>query len=360
MESGDCDFLSPYFNFDTVAQMNRPVIVCAPVRNELHNLQRILPAWSLYADYIVVADQCSWDGTRDLLVANPKVTLIDNKDTDYNEINRNSLLLDKARSISQTAVLLFLDADETLSANVVSSLEWKRFIAEAPGITGFFNWIQLFGSVKQYISKGKIGLPSSMPHAYVDDGRPFTEGHVMHGPRGPGFDRPTRIFRFNDVVNLHFFLTSPEIYRKKQNWYKLYWHRHGGKYFHINRNHTSYDNVTVEDCDASPPAWYEGFEQNGIDLVSVETPTLLWYDVEILQYIYNNGSRPLWLLDIWNQDWEHLRQLALAAGHADIPQEPIALPPRLVRAYNDWTLDRISWRRAFRAGSRFLKRKILP
>jgi len=95
-------------------------------------------------------------------------------------------------------------------------------------------------------------------------------------------------------------------------------------------------------------------------LVSVETPTLAWYDVEILQYIHKHGSRGLWLLDIWNQDWEHLRQLALAAGHADIPQEPIALPPRLVRAYNDWTLDRISWRRAFRAGSRFLKRKILP
>jgi hypothetical protein len=340
--------------------VTRPVIICAPVRNELHNLKRILPAWSLYAGDIVVADQGSWDGTRDLLASHPKITLLDNKDTDYNETNRIPLMLDKARSISQTAVLLFLDADETLSANVLTSLEWKSFIGAPPGTTGFFNWIQLFGSVKQYISKGETGRPSSMPYAYVDDGRPFTEGAIMHGPRGPGFHRPTRIFRFNDVVNLHFFLTSRDICRKKQNWYKLYWHRRGGKYFHINRNHALYDNVTIDDCGPSPPAWYKGFEQEGIDLVSVESPTLSWYDVEILQYMHNHGSRRLWLLDIWNQDWEHLRQLALNAGHAEIPQEPIALPPRLIRDYNDWTMGRLSWRGALRAGRRFLKRKILP
>jgi Glycosyl transferase family 2 len=335
--------------------MTRPVIICAPVRNELHNLSRILPAWSLYADHIVVADQGSWDGTRELLAAHPKVTLLDNRDIEFHERNRILLLLDKARAISHTAILLFLDADETLSANVMSSLEWNRFARAVPGTTGFFNWIQLFGSIKHYIS-----ATASYPFAYVDDGRPFTEGSVMHGPRGPGFYRPTRIFRFNDVVNLHFFLTNQNIYRKKQNWYKLYWHKRGGKYFHINRNHTVYDTTTIADCAPTPSIWYEGFEQEGIDLVSVESPTLTWYDVEILQHMHCKGSRLLWLLDIWNQDWEQLRELAIAAGHTGVPQKPITLPPRHFRAYNDLTLGRISWKETVRAGGRLLKRKILP
>jgi Glycosyl transferase family 2 len=340
--------------------MSHPVIICAPVRNELHNLSRVLPAWQLYADHIVVADQNSHDGTREFLAAHPKVTIVSNEDKDYSEPNRIPLMLAAARRISGQSILLCLDADETLSANVLTSLEWASFRNARPGTTGFFKWIQLWRSIKQYVAHGNVGKPGQMPYAFVDDGRPFDPAGVMHGPRGPGMDRPTRTFYFNDVVNLHFNLVNPDVYRKKQNWYKLFWRRQGGKYFYANRNHMLYDHIGPEHCDPSPPVWYEGFEQKGIDLVSVESPVLTWYDVEILQYMHRHGPRSLWLLDIWNQDWEHLRQLALTAGHPNIPSEPIRPPSRLANGYTNWTLGRMSVRRIARSGGRFFKRKLLP
>lgn len=340
--------------------MSRPVIIYAPVRNELHNLSRLLPAWALYADHIVVADQNSHDGTRELLAAHPKVTIVSNEDKDYSEPNRIPLMLAAARKISPNAVLLGIDADETLSSNVLTSLEWQTFRNTQPGTTGYFKWIQLWRSVKHHIARGDFGLPGHMPYAFVDDGRPFEAVGVMHGPRGPGMMKPTRKFQFNEVVNLHFNLVNADIYRKKQNWYKLFWLRKGGKYFYTNRNHILGDSLTPAECDVCPREWYEGFGEHGIDIMSVEAPSLTWYDVEILQYIGKHGSRRLHLLDIWNQDWEHLRQLARAGGFEGIPQMPFKGPGRISRAYTNWTLGRTDWRGTFRSARRFIKRKILP
>ena len=265
----------------------------------------------------------------------------------------------EARRISSSSVLLFLDADETLSANVLTSLEWKRFVASEPGTVGYFLWVQLFGSVKRYIAHGKAGTPTHLPFAFVDDGCDVADDTIMHGPRGPGLGRPTRMFFFNDVVNFHFFLTNRLIFKKKQNWYKLYWLKRGGRYFHINRNHAVYESVSLRETEATPVEWYEGFQRNEIDVLSVENPALTWYDLEILDFINKSGTRALWLLDIWNQDWEMLRKLAKGSGLPNVPSEPIASPPKIVRLYNDLVLGRIKAREAVRL-ARFVKRQILP
>jgi len=106
----------------------KPVILCCPVRNELHNLTRLLPAWNMYVDQIVVADQMSTDGTREYLSGFDNVHIIENRNPEFNEPARKRMLVDKARSLASGAILLFLDADETLSANVTTSLEWNRFL----------------------------------------------------------------------------------------------------------------------------------------------------------------------------------------------------------------------------------------
>ena len=84
----------------------------------------------------------------------------------------------EARRISSSSVL-FLDADETLSANVLTSLEWKRFVASEPGTVGYFLWVQLFGSVKRYIAHGKAGMPTHLPFAFVDDGCDVADDTIM-------------------------------------------------------------------------------------------------------------------------------------------------------------------------------------
>jgi hypothetical protein len=320
----------------------------------------MLPAWQLYCDHIIVADQRSTDGSSEFLARTANVTRVINNDLEFNETNRIKLMVAKARHILSSPILLFLDADETLSANILFSLEWKSFVKSEPGTTGYFRWVQLYGSVKRYIARGKTGIPVHMPFAFVDDGRDFDDGTLMHGPRGPGLSNPTRAFFFNDVVNLHFFLTNRIIFKKKQNWYKLYWLKKGGRYFHINRNHATYESISLKETEASPIEWYEGFQKNQIDIFSAENPALTWYDIEILNFMNANGTRSLWLLDIWNQDWEKLRKLANELGVPDIPGKPITPPPKIVRMYNDTVLGRINAREAMRSVSRFLTRSILP
>ena len=54
------------------------IIVITPVRNEAWVLRAFLEATSLWADYIIIADQMSTDGSREIAKKYPKVVLIDN------------------------------------------------------------------------------------------------------------------------------------------------------------------------------------------------------------------------------------------------------------------------------------------
>jgi hypothetical protein len=338
--------------------MPRPVFLCCPTRNELHNLTRLLPAWSLYCDRIIVVDQGSTDGSVGYLGAHAKVTLVPNETAEFNETHRINLALQCARKLATDAVLLFLDADETLSASVLTSHEWRRFISGEAGTAGFFRWVQLFSSVRRHIAVG-LGAPVHQPYAFIDDGRPFSGG-IMHGPRGPGLHEPTRSFYFDDVVNLHFFLVNREVHRKKQNWYKHYWFDKGAKYFYTNRNHALYERIDASRIADCPPSWFQGFADAGMDVSSAESPDILWYDVEILRGMQRHGHRAYWLLDIWNQDWERARHRCLQLGHAGMPDQPIESPPRWISAYTSWTLGRKRERSLLTSALRFAKRKILP
>lgn len=337
----------------------REVIVCCPVRNELHNLTRLVPTWMTFAKHIVIADQNSWDGSREFLSELQNVHVIDNPDDDCVEHSRIQLMLKKARELSRSAVLVFLDADETLSANVLVSDEWTTFLRSPPGTTGYFPWVILWGSNKRFIARGQ-GAPAHHAFAFIDDGSPFESEIAMHGPRGPGMSNPRRLFFFNEVVNLHFFLTNPVVYRKKQNWYKMLWIKKGGKYFHTNRNHNLYEDVDIGRTDTCPQEWTSRYVEFGLDLSSAECSALLWYDVEILRHLKNFGCRALWFADIWNQDWEHCRQLAVAGGHTGIPEEPVEPPPSWARKYNDLVLGRVKLGRILRSAMRYSKRKLLP
>ena len=54
-------------------------IVMTPVRNEAWVLRAFLETTSLWADYIIIADQMSTDGSREIAKSYEKVILIDNK-----------------------------------------------------------------------------------------------------------------------------------------------------------------------------------------------------------------------------------------------------------------------------------------
>ena len=101
--------------------MDKPLIIClTPVKNEAWILDKFIQCASLWADCIIIADQMSTDGSRDIALKYPKVRLIDNDSEAFNEPERQKLLVDAARQIhfnGQRRLLISLDADEFLTSN---------------------------------------------------------------------------------------------------------------------------------------------------------------------------------------------------------------------------------------------------
>src|SRR4051794_21317449 len=102
------------------------VICVTPVRNESWILDRFLRAAELWADHIVVADQASTDGSREIAEGFEKVRVIENTAPAYDEGARQRLLLDAAREIPGRRLIVALDADEALAAGWEDTAEWEE------------------------------------------------------------------------------------------------------------------------------------------------------------------------------------------------------------------------------------------
>lgn len=92
--------------------MDRKIVVLTPVRNEKWVLDCFLLAASQFADHIIILDQMSVDGSREIARRYEKVILIDNPSEDFNERERQEMLLREARKLGENNVLIALDADE--------------------------------------------------------------------------------------------------------------------------------------------------------------------------------------------------------------------------------------------------------
>lgn len=201
--------------------MNRPkIIVLVPVRNEAWILKPFLECASLWADHIIVADQLSEDGSRELALAYPKVTLIENPSAEFSEVDRQRLLIAVARRIPSPRLLVAIDADEIISANIIDSPEWKAALQQPPGTVLEFAKVELYGSTEQYFLHSVEDKSSAIPFGYVDDGAEH-EGSIIHTCRIPEpADAPR--FRLQDVVVLHFTRTHLRRAESKDRWYRCF------------------------------------------------------------------------------------------------------------------------------------------
>ncbi len=79
-------------------------------------LRAFLETTSQWADYIIIADQISTDGSREIMDEYPKVIRIDNTNLNFNETERQAMLVAKACEVAarRDTILWILDADEVL------------------------------------------------------------------------------------------------------------------------------------------------------------------------------------------------------------------------------------------------------
>ena len=319
--------------------MDKPkIIVMVPVRNEAWSLRRFLQCTLLWADHVIVADQGSTDGTVQIARSFPQVTVVANQLPDYSEVERQRLLIQAARQIPGPRLLMALDADEILSANVLDSLEWQTALTMPPGTQIELAKIQLAESPDRYFLHSSHDQGHFMPFGYVDDGAPH-EGTVLHTCRVPDRPRSHRL-RLNEVVLLHYSLCNGPRNASKDRWYRCFErltfpHK---TLVQITRLYDWYERLKPRwSYRTSPPEWFANYRSRGLDLTSIEIESTFWWDWDILRMFKQHGLKPFQCLDIWDYDWESLRQEGLARGLADLPDFPIAAPDNFTaRAMRKW------------------------
>lgn len=282
--------------------MNRPLhIVMTPVRNEAWVLPAFLKATSLWADYIIIADQMSSDGSRELYAQFPKVIVIDNTNPDFNEADRQAMLITKAREVAAgwDTLLWGLDADEVLPANWQETEDGKRIMNSKPGDVFWFKWAQLAPDKKHY------GDSVFYPWLFHDDGKEPHSNYVrnMHSMRIPYPIEEKQMHYVNDFRVLHCgFLDQMRVAAKNRFYQFVDWELNHQSPIalarmyaaHVKRNQPKdYPYILkLESINFPFDLWME------IQLGATHT----WFDDYIYERISQYSITQLRKLDIWDDE----------------------------------------------------------
>jgi glycosyltransferase involved in cell wall biosynthesis len=290
-----------------------PIVVITPVRNEAWIVRRFLEVTSRFADRIVVADQHSSDESREICAEYPSVTLIENEAIDFNEAERQKLLINVARRIVPgPKILLALDADEILAANAMGTAGWQRMLAAAPGTILELDLCDLFQSAEQCI---RYRMPSAI--GYIDDGAEHFPKRI-HSERLPTPISAPRL-HLSDVTVLHYALTRLDAYESRTRFYSVVENVLGtSNVFQRRRsyagNYAFASSANLEEAGGriqpTPPEWLKGWEDLGVDMRTIPTSRYYWHDFEVLRYFHRYGAERFWLENIWNFDWNACRDAA--------------------------------------------------
>lgn len=157
---------------------DRPLLFClTSTRNYAWCTRAFLEANSAWADYIIIVDQMSTDGTREMIAKYKKAIILDNEDLNYSETKRCEMALNYARSIPGDKILVYLAIDEVLPANIKKTEAWNRVLSSKPGDVFHVRWANIMPDGLTYKRSEE-----DMFRIFHDDGlTPFdNQGKDMH------------------------------------------------------------------------------------------------------------------------------------------------------------------------------------
>jgi len=280
----------------------RKLICITPVKNEGWILEKFLIFTSLWADYIIIADQNSIDNSVEIAQKFEKVILVKN-DSEYNEFERTKILLHEARKIEGKKIIFALDADEFLSANYMDSPEWQTILNSKEKTIFNIERVNLTPNFKSYFG----GL--RMIIAFVDDNIASieeTSKAIIHNIRIP-WPKNARIVYLNEIKILHLDYVCEKRVLSKLRWYQCF-EKH--KFNHLDKyllnKYKSFKNIEVflrnKKCDKIKKNWLHNFYTNNLDFTSYLEP-FLWWDYELLALFNQEGIQKFKNLDIKDVNW---------------------------------------------------------
>ena len=285
-------------------------IVMTPVRNEAWVLRAFLETTSLWADYIIIADQMSTDGSREIAKAYPKVILIDNKNPEFNEAERQSMLVAKAREVAagRDTLLWGLDADEVLAANTFETEDWKHILNSVPGDVFWFKWAEICPNQKEYW----LSPTTYYPWLFHDDGNEPHGNYVrnMHSMRIPYPIEEKQMYYVDDFRVLHLaYLNEHRVASKRRFYQFVDWEMNKRSPIMLSR---SYNQTKMgEQVLDLPDTFLYTKETHGFDLLGmVDTEVARCYmDDYIVERFQRHSMKELRKLDVWDEVFIRTYQL---------------------------------------------------
>ena len=305
----------------------RPTLVCmTPVRNEAWIIAQFLAAASVWADVIVLIDQNSTDGTREIARQFPKVRITDNPMREYDEGQYRKLMFEEARKVPGPRLIFALDADEFLNADLFETPDWQAMLSLPPGGVAFGHWVNLRDSFRTcHISDNPVSL------CYMDDGRELERVYI-HSPRLPR--HPTLpVLMVSRGRLLHYQYIDWARMKAKQRWYQaletLKFPEKRPLALYRTYHHMD---ITWARKDPVENTWFSGYEQRGIAVRTVNYDPYPWFDLELLKLFEHYGPVRFRKLAVWNVDWP-----ALAKHHGFAEPARFRDPrTRVERAIHYW------------------------
>lgn len=296
--------------------MEAKIIILTPVKNEDWILEQFLTISSLFADCIIVADQNSTDLSREICKKFSKVIMISNSTVDFNEAERQTMLIEKARELfpASKRILFALDADELFSANCLNQeMVWEKIRELAPGTTIYIEKPDILNGHKR-CARAKENYAAL---GYVDDGYSHRPA-AIHSTRVPVNPGGQKIY-IDDLKILHFAHSRKNVQSAKLRFYSVLENAKNTKPFYRRRfiynsfykESLMYPENAIEEV---PEDWVSGWERMKINLCNFPEPIYSWHDMEVLHFFKKFGYSRFYLDDIWEFDWESCRIWAMKNG----------------------------------------------
>jgi len=282
--------------------MRKPLLICmTPVRNEAWVLNAFLKATSLWVDYIIIADQNSTDGSREIALSYPKVILIDNNNPDFNEAERQKLLIDRARQIEGDKILFGLDADEIFSANFTQTQDWQKILSSVPGDVFWFQWANIYSNQKEYWSPETF-----YPWMFHDDGIEPHGNYVrnMHSMRIPYPIDEKQMFYVNDFKVMHLaYLNKARVASKRRFYQFVDWEMNHRNSIALSRTNAQIKNEnSIYELPSNNIYIKPFFDFNLFECVDIST-IYFWFDRYICERLNNYDMKEIRNLNIWDKEF---------------------------------------------------------
>lgn len=287
--------------------MNRPLlIVLTPVRNEAWILHAFLKATSLWADYIIIADQMSTDGSRDIYPLYEKVILVDNPRAEMHQARTRQLLFEAAKKIDGDKILFALDADEFLSGDFVNTHGWQTILNSAPGDVFLFNWINLLPDTSKYMTH----IPYYWAVHVSDDvlNGQFPDNYI-HEWRLPWPSNVNNQYLIEDISFIHFARVNEKRQINKEIFYQVSTAYKEDDYSGISlfRHYQIYK--PIKDCEGFdvPSDMYVYYQNHQLDVISAINldDDGQHYINAVIEMFAIKGVKHFAKLDIWSDYFIH-------------------------------------------------------